>query len=330
MNKSSLILTLLFSYSLSYSQITDTGGSVGVGTTSPESKLHVYTGSAGNAPHGFSDLTVEDDTQGMISILTPNNQLGYFGFADSDDSYVGGLQYEHASDKMVFRVNNHTHDMTIGSSGNVGIGNNNPTGDLHLTGLAQRMIFSTTTTQQEESARIEFWEEHTNIESSQSAHFAIQYDGAGDMLRFKGKQSSTLLDVDLMTIKRGGNVGIGTIDPDSKLAVNGTIHTKEVKVDLNGWSDFVFKPNYELRTLEEVEQHIAENGHLPEIPSEAEVTENGINLGEMDAKLLQKIEELTLYMINMNKQLKSQSQKMEQLEQENSELKREVSALKNE
>ncbi|MEN2403087.1 hypothetical protein GKZ90_0025090 [Flavobacterium sp. MC2016-06] len=102
----------------------------------------------------------------------------------------------------------------------------------------------------------------------------------------------------------GGNVGIGISNPDTKLAVNGTIHSKEVKVDMNGWSDFVFKKEYDLPTLEEVEKHINEKGHLENIPSEEEVLKNGINLGEMDAKLLQKIEELTLYMIEMkNKQL---------------------------
>lgn len=127
---------------------------------------------------------------------------------------------------------------------------------------------------------------------------------------------------EVMRIKSNGNVGIGTTQPDTKLAVNGTIHTKEVKVDLNGWSDFVFDNDYNLRTLDEVEQHINENGHLPEIPSEAEVTENGINLGEMNAKLLQKIEELTLYMIDMNK-------RMTEVEKENTELKKAVSALKN-
>lgn len=126
-----------------------------------------------------------------------------------------------------------------------------------------------------------------------------------------------------IVIKGDGNVGIGTTNPDSKLSVNGTIHTKEVKVDLNGWSDFVFEKDYELRTLEEVEQHINENGHLPEIPSEAEVTENGINLGEMDAKLLMKIEELTLYMIDMNKQV-------QQLKTDNKKLKEKVQSLENE
>ena len=105
-----------------------------------------------------------------------------------------------------------------------------------------------------------------------------------------------------MEITGSGNVGIGTTNPTDKLAVNGTIHSKEVKVDLTGWSDFVFKKEYALPTLEEVEKHITEKGHLENIPSEEEVLKNGINLGEMNAKLLQKIEEMTLYMIEMKKE----------------------------
>ncbi|WP_244511728.1 hypothetical protein [Flavobacterium anhuiense] len=108
-------------------------------------------------------------------------------------------------------------------------------------------------------------------------------------------------------------LGIGTKTPDSKLAVNGTIHSKEVKVDMAGWSDFVFKKNYDLPTLEEVEKHIAEKGHLENIPSENEVLKNGINLGEMNAKLLQKIEELTLYVIEMKKDISVLKQENELL-----------------
>jgi len=100
-----------------------------------------------------------------------------------------------------------------------------------------------------------------------------------------------------------GNVGIGVNSPQNKLDVKGTIHSQEVKVDMQNWSDFVFKKDYDLPTLNEVEKHINEKGHLENIPSEEEVLKNGINLGEMNAKLLQKIEELTLYVIKQNKEI---------------------------
>ncbi|MEZ0184401.1 hypothetical protein AB9T89_19315 [Flavobacterium oncorhynchi] len=103
----------------------------------------------------------------------------------------------------------------------------------------------------------------------------------------------------------------------NKLDVNGTIHSKEVKVDIIGWSDFVFKKEYNLPTLEQVEKHIAEKGHLENIPSEEEVLKNGINLGEMNAKLLQKIEELTLYMIEANKENEKKTKEMEIIKKEN-------------
>ncbi|URC11349.1 hypothetical protein [Flavobacterium sp. B183] len=109
-----------------------------------------------------------------------------------------------------------------------------------------------------------------------------------------------------------GNVGIGEINPKNKLDVKGVIHSQEVKVDMLGWSDFVFKKEYDLPTLAEVEKHIREKGHLENIPSEKEVLENGINLGEMNAKLLQKIEELTLYMIDIKKE--NDQMKVKQLE----------------
>ncbi|WP_428231944.1 hypothetical protein [Flavobacterium sp.] len=100
-----------------------------------------------------------------------------------------------------------------------------------------------------------------------------------------------------------GNVGMGIAKPNNKLDVNGTIHAREVKVDVEKWSDFVFKKEYSLPTLQEVEKHITEKGHLENIPSEEEVLKNGISLGEMNSKLLQKIEELTLYIIHQNKEI---------------------------
>lgn len=100
-------------------------------------------------------------------------------------------------------------------------------------------------------------------------------------------------------------LGIGTKDTKGyTLAVSGSVVCEEVKVVLRtNWPDFVFKRDYTLPTLGEVEKHIIEKGHLENIPSEEEVLKNGINLGEMNAKLLQKIEEMTLYMIEMKKEI---------------------------
>lgn len=111
-----------------------------------------------------------------------------------------------------------------------------------------------------------------------------------------------------------GTVGIGTTTTGThKLAVEGTIGAREVIIETDSWSDFVFDDDYSLRDLEEVEAYITVNNHLPEIPSEAEVIENGIELGKMDAKLLQKIEELTLYLIEQNKRIKALETKNEEL-----------------
>jgi len=107
------------------------------------------------------------------------------------------------------------------------------------------------------------------------------------------------------TVSRNGNVGIGTTTPDAKLTVKGNIHTQEVKVDLQGAvaPDYVFKEDYNLRSLEQVDAYIKENGHLPNIPSAAEMEKEGVLLKEMNLKLLEKIEELTLYVIELKKEV---------------------------
>ncbi len=102
-----------------------------------------------------------------------------------------------------------------------------------------------------------------------------------------------------------GQVGIGTgfYPIDSKLAVDGKIYAREIEVNLNTWPDDVFKPEYKLMTLTDLEKFINQNSHLPGIPAETEVLENGLNLGDMNAKLLQKVEELTLYVIELKKEV---------------------------
>ncbi|WP_072883099.1 hypothetical protein [Flagellimonas taeanensis] len=107
-----------------------------------------------------------------------------------------------------------------------------------------------------------------------------------------------------------GNIGMGTQNPGTwKLAVKGKIRAEEIKVE-TGWADYVFKEGYRLPSLEEVERHIKEKGHLINIPSAKQVEENGIELGEMNKLLLEKIEELTLHVIRQEKKIKELERKM--------------------
>jgi len=122
-------------------------------------------------------------------------------------------------------------------------------------------------------------------------------------------------------ITSGGNVGIGTISPTQKLSVNGTIQAKEVIVQ-SGWSDYVFAEGYHLAPLCEVEAHIKHDKHLPGIPSAADVAAGGVSLGDMQSKLLEKIEELTLHQIAQEKRLNEQAERIGSLERENAFLRR--------
>ncbi|MBS0028873.1 hypothetical protein ACTJJ0_13075 [Chitinophaga sp. 22321] len=121
---------------------------------------------------------------------------------------------------------------------------------------------------------------------------------------------------EILTLTQTGAVGIGTTTTGiHRLAVEGSIGARKVKVNQAGWSDFVFQPTYNLLSLPEVENYIKANRHLPDIPTATEVEKNGLDLGEMDRKLLQKIEELTLYLIDMKKeviQLKKQNESLQQ------------------
>ena len=145
---------------------------------------------------------------------------------------------------------------------------------------------------------------------NQSNQIVIGYDATG-----AGDNSVVLGNNEITKTVLKGNIGIGTDNPGSwELAVDGKIKTKEVKVTIEGWSDFVFYEDYQLPTLNEVENHIIEKGHLKDIPSAEEVKQDGFFLGEMDAKLLQKIEELTLYTIQQQKELEQEKKKNTNLE----------------
>ena len=136
---------------------------------------------------------------------------------------------------------------------------------------------------------------------------AYAYDSSYDQyLHFRATQGKGYVGMNstnsLILQSNGGNVGIGTSNPGFKLDVRGTIRAMEVKVDVNVPADYVFSESYPLRTLSEVESYIKENKHLPGIPSAHEIRESGWEIGEMSNKLLEKVEELTLYIIELKKE----------------------------
>lgn len=126
-----------------------------------------------------------------------------------------------------------------------------------------------------------------------------------------------------MSVNANGNVGIGTANPASLLSVAGDITAREVKVTVNAGADHVFDKDYPLRSLEEVESFITINRHLPEIEPASKMRSEGISVAEMNIKLLQKIEELTLHLIEKEKELykekainEMQSERLDSMQQQ--------------
>ncbi len=311
MKTSFLICIAILLCGITFGQTTNTfpdDGNVGMGTTSPKSKLHISNGTSGGNTHSFSDLTIEDDDHVMVSLLTPADRTGYYGFSDTNDDFLGGIQYEHATNTLRFRTNNHESDLAIRSNGYVGIGVVTPKTKFHVsngTSGGTTHSFSDLMIEDDDHVMVSLLTpaDKTGYYGFSDANDdflgGMQYEHATNTLRFRTNNHESD-----MVIRSNGYVGIGTKTPDSKLTVKGKIHAEEVKIDLSVPApDYVFKKDYDLLTIEEVQQYIQEKGHLPNIPSATIMETEGVDLGTMNMKLLEKIEELTLYTIEQEKEI---------------------------
>ncbi|REC63594.1 hypothetical protein DRF65_05740 [Chryseobacterium pennae] len=253
-------------------------GSVGIGTDNPQEKLDV---------RGSITSKVNSSEGGAFVLQNPNktapNNAERWTIRNMTGGYGDGLQFwSYSADG-----NNYGSRMTIADTGNVGIGTIGPQAKLDVAG-------------------------GINI----AAGFPIQL-GGNDLahgLKYKRNNSdNTLLDGPFLYGWTGGALGIKKGDNEfnvlswkesGNVAIQGKLETKEVVITATTTTaDHVFAEDYSLREISELEQFISEKSHLPEIPSAKEMTENGVSVGDFQIKLLQKIEELTLYMISMKKEI---------------------------
>jgi hypothetical protein len=267
-------------------------GNVGIGATNPLFKLS--TASGDTIATSVLRLSANYVTNG------PYYGIEIYGF---DNGITGDdLRVRGRTDGFgVF-----SDLLTIKNSGNVGIGTVAPEQKLHVVG--GRFQVNTAAA----------WD-----------NFQIYTDGTHSYIEANGDEDGLWIrsNVGQKVIIPTANVGIGTTNPTEKLSVNGKIRAKEVIVD-TGWSDYVFADDYKLQSLASVEAHIKTNKHLPGVPSAQEVAEKGVSVGDMQALLLAKIEELTLHQIAQEKNQIAQEKaigslqnKVQSLETENAQLK---------
>lgn len=284
---------------------------IGQGFNAPLVNLHIQDGVPAGSLFGLNGQTkiaIDAANGGLVQFRTSMNNGVNTGLVFSDDNIGGYLVYRNDSDEKLhlggysgfsFEIGAQntlakTEALKIGSTGRSYF-------NLYPTGAAGANAYSmeiggTAPTQTNGQATI--FMHHHGVIAHQLRYTAgnLYLEGAGN-----GYGTSTTPNFFV-----GGNVGIGIASTDAKLTVNGDIHAKEVRVNLNSpGPDYVFEKEYSLPTIESVKAFINDNKHLPEIPSAKEMEEKGINTGEMNILLLKKIEELTLYVIDLKEEVDS-------------------------
>jgi len=210
---------------------------------------------------------------------------------------------------------------TVVNDGRVGIGIADPENALDVNGIVRATELLILSPVGDSSGRLNFGTRIDNTDPVSIYRQNVDYDrtdlrieiGDNDFGDDRFVVGSTINGFKpLFVVQNDAKVGIGVENPQNALDVNGIIRAKEILVE-TGWADFVFSKDYVLPSLDEVKNHIEEHKHLPGIPSESEVKENGVGLSEMTTKMMQKIEELTLYTIQQNDMLKEHQRINEEL-----------------
>ncbi|TCI90003.1 tail fiber protein [Tenacibaculum sp. M341] len=323
-------------------------GNIGIGTTNPSSKLTVGTQTS-NSPSLIAQFG-SHNPDGEARVLSLINSGGGTNPSTSIDfhnnsiwSPTGKIQTEQVGTSTESVLNFYTYNsglkkrMIINQNGHVGIGTISPNSKLTVgtqtsnspsdiaqfgsykpDGEARVLSLVNSGGGSNPSTSIDF---HNNSNWSPTGKIQTEQIGTSteSVLNFYTYKSGLKKR---MIINQNGHVGIGTFSPDMELTVNGKIHAKEMKIDLAVPApDYVFKSDYNLRSIEEIEHFINKHSHLPEIPSAEEFAKNGVMQAEMDMNLLKKIEELTLYTIDQQKEINSQKKEIEELKKQKSEIK---------
>jgi hypothetical protein len=284
----------------------NTSNYTGLGTQDPMARLHVR-GEAGVdeiAINSGSALTSETAAiQFYSSAVAGGGAVTKKTFVMLDDNDIKiGTNSGNTTGKFIIRTNG-TDQVSVDNSGNTVInGNANINGSTAISGntdISGRL----SVTKSGESLKIDGTGTQINFYESGAFKSFITHSGSG--LYFGVNNGNIRLDVSNGHVAIGNVILTGANAAAYKLAVSGKIICEEVKVKLasSGWPDYVFGNNYKLRPLNEVEKFIQQNKHLPNIQSAAEIEKDGIMVGDMQKRMMEKIEELTLYVIELQKQV---------------------------
>lgn len=289
------------------------GGNVGIGTSSPSLQLEVNGSLAAAA--GVSGA-------GGFVQLWPDNALHW-----KQGNYWGGLRFGSVT---ALGTVGWSEKMRITDAGNLGINTQNPVMKLDInTGNGQDGINLSNT-----NGFIRFYSSSLPGESynpiTRQNDAGIVFGTANTSSSFGFVIAPWSNQAAGLRIDNQGRVGIGTSntnDANYKLFVETGIRTRKIKVDQGSWADYVFDSSYHLLPLQEVDKFIRQNKHLPGVPSAKEVVKDGLDVGENQAILLKKIEELTLYMIEMKKELTEQAEVSKKQQREIDALKKVIQEL---